>query len=704
MARELKIRITGDASGLRKGTDDAEGVLAQFGSKVSAWSVASGQLIADGLKTGVSTAVGFIGDSIGAATDMNETLSKVGVLFGDGAGQVEAFADKAATSLGQSKQQALDAAATFATFGKSAGLTGGDLAKFSTDFTGLASDLASFNNTSPQEAIDAIGAALRGEAEPLRRYGVLLDDASMRQKALELGIISSTKEALTPQQKVLAAQALIMAQTTAAQGDFARTSGGLANQQRILAAQFENVKAKIGQAFLPIAQAVVSFASTRLIPAFSALADVWLPRFTTALQVLTSGFRNFADGRTTGGVFGFFEQVGIYAGQVVAWFRNLIDVFRSGGWTAALAEVGRKAVDLFMGLSDWLYTTALPAIGRALAAIGQRFGTWVTDTAVPFLQANLPGWLSTLGGWLTGTVLPWLGEQALALADKLGGWIAAAAGYLAANLPGWLATFGDWYYGTALPWLGGIVLEMAGKLGGWIVDAVGYLKDNLPGWLGAFVEWATGTALPELIKQAAAFELKLVDWVLDAAVDLAKNLPGWLAKFTDWAATSALPAMVGFGKDILTKLAEGTLGADTWLWDVGKQVVQGLIDGLVAMGGKLKSAVEQLIRDNIPGPVRDILGINSPSRVFHELGVQTAQGMALGLAAGAPLVRAAASGMAGAALPGGASWSPQRYSAADLAGGSQWQPASQTFRLVVDGKDVAVALAPAQRRLERSYR
>mgnify|MGYP000644484689 FL=1 len=202
MARELKIRITGDASGLRKGTDDAEGVLAQFGSKVSAWSVASGQLIADGLKTGVSTAVGFIGDSIGAATDMNETLSKVGVLFGDGAGQVEAFADKAAVSLGQSKQQALDAAATFATFGKSAGLTGDKLASFSTDFTSLASDLASFNNTSPQEAIDAIGAALRGEAEPLRRYGVLLDDASMRQKALELGIISSTKEALTPQQKV----------------------------------------------------------------------------------------------------------------------------------------------------------------------------------------------------------------------------------------------------------------------------------------------------------------------------------------------------------------------------------------------------------------------------------------------------------------------------------------------------------------------
>jgi hypothetical protein len=47
----------------------------------------------------------------------------------------------------------------------------------------------------------------------LRQYGVLLDDASLRQAALELGIISTTKNALTPQQKVLAAQALIYKQT-----------------------------------------------------------------------------------------------------------------------------------------------------------------------------------------------------------------------------------------------------------------------------------------------------------------------------------------------------------------------------------------------------------------------------------------------------------------------------------------------------------
>ena len=90
--------------------------------------------------------------------------------------------------------------------------------------------MASFKNTSPEEAITAIGAALRGESEPIRRYGVLLDEATLKHRALALGIISTTDQALTPQQKVLAATAEIYRQTGDIQGDFTRTSEGLANR------------------------------------------------------------------------------------------------------------------------------------------------------------------------------------------------------------------------------------------------------------------------------------------------------------------------------------------------------------------------------------------------------------------------------------------------------------------------------------------
>jgi hypothetical protein len=254
--------LTTDDSELKKGMGSAEKQIEsggnRFGSILQGVGVSIGMGVAGIVASAATQVVSFLGDSIGAASDMGETVSKTNVLFGESADSLLAWSETAAGALGQSKQQALDAATTFATFGKAAGLTGDDLVQFSTGFTGLASDLASFNNTSPEQAIEAIGAALRGEAEPLRAYGVLLDDASMRQKALEMGIISTTKEALTPQQKVLAAQALIYEQTSAAQGDFARTSGGLANQQRILDAQMANLKTTVGEALLPV---MLSFTS-----------------------------------------------------------------------------------------------------------------------------------------------------------------------------------------------------------------------------------------------------------------------------------------------------------------------------------------------------------------------------------------------------------------------------------------------------------
>ena len=196
--------------------------------------------------------------AVDAAADMNESLSKTEVLFGSAAGDIKAWSKTTASAFGISRKSALDAASTFATFGKAAGLTGKDLGKFSKDFTGLAADLASFNNTSPEEAIEAIGSALRGEAEPMRKYGVLLDDASMRQEALRLGLIKTTKEALTPQQKVLAAQALIYKQTGDAQGDFARTSDSVANKQKALTAKVEDLKASLGQALLPVVSLVTT--------------------------------------------------------------------------------------------------------------------------------------------------------------------------------------------------------------------------------------------------------------------------------------------------------------------------------------------------------------------------------------------------------------------------------------------------------------
>jgi hypothetical protein len=244
----------------------------------------------------IGTFTSVISPAIRAASDFQEATSKVNVVFGRASKSIKDFADGAARNLGQSKQSVLDAAGTFGTFGKAAGLAGEDLAGFTTDFVTLSTDLASFNNTSPEEAVLAIGAALRGESEPLRRYGVLLNDAVLKQEAMTLGIYDG-KGALTAQQKVLAAQAAIYKQTNDAQGDFMRTSDGLANSQRTLKAVFEDAKVALGQAFLKQAETAtqnILFLSQALekIPTPTGQANTKLKETTGLLKAMQNPLSN----------------------------------------------------------------------------------------------------------------------------------------------------------------------------------------------------------------------------------------------------------------------------------------------------------------------------------------------------------------------------------------------------------------------------
>lgn len=239
----------------------------------------------------------FLGGAITSASDLAETGSKIDVLFGKSAGNIKKWSKSMASDFGQSQQSALDAAATFAVYGKQAGFAGSKLFNFSTDLTGLASDMASFSNTSPEEAIQAIGAAFRGESDPIEKYGVLLNENVLKQVALKNGIISTTTGALTPQQRVLAVQAALYEQLgkkgSGAIGDFERTSGGLANQTRILKADFANFKTEIGTGLLPVVQRFVGQLNTKVMPALRALWAEHGPAITAFLTRMGDKFTAF---------------------------------------------------------------------------------------------------------------------------------------------------------------------------------------------------------------------------------------------------------------------------------------------------------------------------------------------------------------------------------------------------------------------------
>lgn len=304
---------------------------------------------------GGAAAVQFLKGAITGASDLNETVTKTAQIFGKEAmPALEKFAASGATTMGQTKQQVLDAASTFAVFGKSAGLTGKGLTGFSTKLVGLSGDLASFYNTSPEEAIQAIGAALRGESEPIRKYGVLLDDASLKQEALRQGIIKTTKGSLTPQQRVLAAQALILQQTTDAQGDFAKTSGGLANQQRILAAQFGNLKVQIGGALLPVVLKLVTAANTYLIPLFN--------KAKTAVAPLVAAFQSAAS--SMGGATGLGAALTNTGNAIKGFVQGLLPTLTALGQKAAAV-----LLPAFKKLGDTFTNTLLPAFQKFLPVI-----------------------------------------------------------------------------------------------------------------------------------------------------------------------------------------------------------------------------------------------------------------------------------------------------------------------------------------------
>jgi hypothetical protein len=192
-----------------------------------------------------------IQESTKLASDFAETTSKVGVVFDDMADGMMSWAKTSATAMGMSKNQALSAAATFGNLFRAMKIGTKDSADMSKGLVELASDLASFNNMDPTDVLEKLRAGLAGETEPLRTLGVNLNEAVLKQKAFEMGL-SDGKSTLDAATKAQAAYALIMEQTALAQGDFARTSEGLANQQRILEAQWEDLKTTLGAVFLPV--------------------------------------------------------------------------------------------------------------------------------------------------------------------------------------------------------------------------------------------------------------------------------------------------------------------------------------------------------------------------------------------------------------------------------------------------------------------
>jgi phage-related minor tail protein len=191
------------------------------------------------------------------ASDANETENKIKVIFGKMAGSVIKWSKTSIEKMGLARATAQDMAAELAAIFQAGGFGAKQVAGLSESFTQLAADMASFFNVPAGDALNALRSGLVGEAEPLRRFGVLLTEARVKQEAVALGLAKAGAE-LTEQQKVQARASIIQKSLTKATGDYARTADGVANKSRAAGEQVKELGASFGKLLLPFVQKLLS--------------------------------------------------------------------------------------------------------------------------------------------------------------------------------------------------------------------------------------------------------------------------------------------------------------------------------------------------------------------------------------------------------------------------------------------------------------
>lgn len=273
MPRQIVVDIIGDSTKFTKATSDVVKATVTMESRLdrvkkslmTGFGAGIGISAVDLAQRGLTMVVDYMQDATKAASDQAEAQSKVNVVFGQQSRVITQWASTAARAMGMSKTAALDAAGSLGNLFDGLGLTEDATVSMSKKIVQLAADLGSFNNVSTDEALTALRSGLLGEAEPMRRFGVALNETAVQAKAAEMGLVEMVRSGgklkpyISDAAKIQARYALILEGTANAQGDFARTQDGMANSQKTLDAAMEDLSAEVGKFLVGPATDLVRF-------------------------------------------------------------------------------------------------------------------------------------------------------------------------------------------------------------------------------------------------------------------------------------------------------------------------------------------------------------------------------------------------------------------------------------------------------------
>ena len=265
--RDLVVHYGGTTSGLRRASADASrqiGTVAATSEREAkrtgrAWAAIGAGIAA----VGIAAARG-VKATLDAAGDAEQQAGAAASVFGKHQTEIAKAARTAARDVGVSRREYLQLSSVLGAGLKNKGIK--DYAGQTQDLVKLGADLSAQFGGSTKQALEAISSLMRGEADPIEKYGVAINETAIKAELAAKGQDKLTGAALESA-KAQARLRLLFKQTADAQGAFGRETDTYSHKLQVAGARWDDLKVKIGDKFLPAATKAMGWVSDTALPA-----------------------------------------------------------------------------------------------------------------------------------------------------------------------------------------------------------------------------------------------------------------------------------------------------------------------------------------------------------------------------------------------------------------------------------------------------